>query len=430
MRPGYAPLVCLLAVGCGTAALEVTPPDGKQPVDTSIPSVPPGDSRGDSADTGETGDTGGVDDATWQTGFFSDAVVHEVAITLSDASWSALVADPYEFTVGDVSFDGESVSGSGVRLRGKVGSFRPIDQKPKFKFDFGEFIDGQDLHGLKAIALNNEVVDCSYLKEPVAYRIFRDAGIPAPRTSFAHVRVNGEDYGLYVVIEVPDSRFLSDRLPGDDSGQLYDGKYVYYDDGTYTMLDFANQVDDLFQLEEGVPDGNAEIVTVSNRILATPPGFQSAMSDLVDWDELHTVFAVEQWIGHVDGYAMDRNNYRAYFRPSDQKMILIPWDFDYAFIEDYQWGMSWSRPAGAIAHYCWVDADCYASQTASMSALLGLVDTDSVLADYDAMAELTHDLAKDDPRRECAAPSVRQERASVRSWIEGRTAAMQGLWGL
>lgn len=408
-------------------------PDGDLPVDTSLPTVPVDTSVGDTAgdDSGEPVDTGGgVDDATWQEAFFSNDLVHEVAITLSDASWGALSSDPYEFTTADVTFDDEAVIGSGVRLRGKVGSFRPIDGKPKFKFDFGEFVDGQDLHGLKSLSLNNEVVDCSYTKEPVAYRVFRDAGIAAPRTSFAHVTVNGEDYGLYVVVEVPDGRFLSDRFPGDDQGQLYDGKYVYYDDGTYTMLDFGIGVDDLFQLEEGVDDSNAQIVTMSSRILASAPGFQGDMADVIDWDEVHTVFAVEQWIGHVDGYAMNRNNYRVYFRPSDGKMVIIPWDFDYAFINDYEWGMSWSAPAGAVSRHCWRDPVCYASQTSAMSAVLGRIDTDALLTDFDAMITLTKDLAQADPKRECSAPSMRAQQVAVRTWIEGRSAEMQSLWGL
>lgn len=412
----------LAFAGCVTAK-GPGPDSGAQ--DTSIPVV-----IGDGDDTGDTGPDSGPDDATFQATFFSNAVVHEVVITLTDDAWQSLSTDPYGFATGNVTFDDELVKDSGVRLRGKVGSFRSIDQKPKFKFDFGEYKDGQDFHGLKALALNNEVVDCSYLKEPIAYRVFRDAGVPAPRTSFAHVTVNGEDYGLYVVVEVPDGKFLTDRYPGDDQGQLYDGKYKYYSDGTYTMLDFAIGVDDLFQLEEGVDEGNAHVVAISDGIGAASTSFQADMSALVDWDEVHREIAVEQWIGHVDGYALNRNNYRVYFRQSDGKLQIIPWDFDYAFIHDYEWGMSWDTPAGSLMRYCWRDADCLASQSAAVSEVLASVDTDALLADYDAMADLTQELAHDDPKRECNAASVRAQRASVRTWIEGQSAALQADWGL
>src|SRR5262249_53712914 len=153
----------------------------------------------DTADTGPAP----ISDSDWQSSLFSDSVIHEITITIPDDGWTALTNDPYDYTPADATFDGEAISDVGLRLRGKVGSFRPITGKPKFKFDFEEYVSGQELHGLKALALNNEVVDCSYLKEPIGYRIFRDAGLPASRTGFAHLTVNGMDYGLYVIVEYP-----------------------------------------------------------------------------------------------------------------------------------------------------------------------------------------------------------------------------------
>ncbi len=419
--------VPLLLVGCGGP----TPSDTTPPADTSIPTVIGGDdSEQETADTSVEPE---VSDVDWQAAWFDEAQIHEVVLTIPTDSWADLRADPYEFVVANATFDGELVGELGLRLRGKVGSFRTIDQKPKFKMDFGEFVDGQDLHGLKSMSLNNEVVDCSYLKEPLGYRVFRDAGLAASRTSFAHVMVNDEDYGLYVVVEVPDAKFLTDRFPGDDTGQLYDGKYLYYDDGSYILLDFATGVDALFQLEEGEDTGNAEIFAISDAIGAhgrPGPGFAEALDGLVDWQELHTNFAVEQWIGHVDGYAMNRNNYRVYFRPSDGKMILMPWDFDYAFIEDYAWGMSWNSPTGMIANHCWRDPDCLAGQPTAMAAVLETIDTEALLTWYDELSSMTGQLAEDDPKRECGIQSVHRERAALRTWIETRSDAMRTAWGL
>lgn len=416
----------ILTLGLFAAACSAAAPGGDTlrtttPEDTALPTVP-----SENQDSGP--DTAGdPDDATWQAGFFSNGVVHDVAITLTEDASSALTTDPYAYTTAAATFDGEAVDEVGLRLRGKVGSFRTLDQKPKFKFDFGEFVDGQHFHGLKALALNNEVADCSYLREPVAYEVFRNAGIAASRTSFAHVTVNGQDYGLYVVVEVPDGKFLSDRFPDDDAGQLYDGKYWYREDGTYTMVDFGIGVDDLFQLEEGVDDGNAAIVTMSSRILASSPAFQDDLADRIDWDQVHRVFSVEQWVGHQDGYVMKRNNYRVYFRPSDGKLVLIPWDLDCAFLNS---GLTWSAPQGSIARYCWDDADCYASQAAGMSDVLGTIETATVLAEFDAMAALIEDLATSDPKRECTASTMSAQQAALRSWIEGRSVAMESAWGL
>lgn len=416
----------ILTLGLFAAACSAAAPGGDTlrtttPEDTALPTVP-----SENQDSGP--DTAGdPDDATWQAGFFSNGVVHDVVITLTEDASSALTTDPYAYTTAAATFDGEAVDEVGLRLRGKVGSFRTLDQKPKFKFDFGEFVDGQHFHGLKALALNNEVADCSYLREPVGYEVFRNAGVAASRTSFAHVTVNGQDYGLYVVVEVPDGKFLSDRFPDDDAGQLYDGKYWYREDGTYTMVDFGIGVDDLFQLEEGVDDGNAAIVTMSSRILASSPAFQDDLADRIDWDQVHRVFAVEQWVGHQDGYVMKRNNYRVYFRPSDGRLVLVPWDLDCAFLNS---GLTWSAPQGSIAGYCWDDDACYTSQAAGMSDVLGTIETATVLAEFDAMAALIEGLATADPKRECTVSTMSAQQAAMRSWIEGRSAAMESAWGL
>jgi spore coat protein CotH len=237
---------------------------------------------------------------------------------------------------------------------------------------------------------------------------------------------------------VPDGKFLKSRFPDDDDGNLYDGKYKYDENtGNYTMVDFATGVDDLFQLEEGVDNGHADVSLVSETIFASRgEGFDEALDPLVDWGEVHTNWAAEQWVGHVDGYAMNRNNYRVYFRPSDGRMMIVPWDFDYAFIEDSSWGMSWRSPNGKLAKGCWTDGSCAAAQVEAMQALTGTsegegaVNTDSLLEYYDAMAALIEDEAMDDPKRECSARNVRDYQSSVRSWIQTRSGSMRSYWGI
>lgn len=203
-------------------------------------------------------------DSAW---IFSDKTIHTIEITLPDASVASLEAEPYEWAPGDVSIDGEVVPQIGVRLRGKIGSFRTLSQKPKFKLKFNELVEDQRFYGLEALSLNNSVVDCSYLKEPLGYRIFALSGVPTERVGFARVSVNGSDYGLYVLVEVPDDRFLK-RTYKNPGGNLYDGKYIWYGGFNYTLLDFNSGVDDLYGLEEGADVGNADIIAISQAVAA------------------------------------------------------------------------------------------------------------------------------------------------------------------
>ncbi len=73
------------------------------------------------------------------------------------------------------------------------------------------------------------------IHETLTYELFRAAGVPAPRTGHAFVRVNGEAYGVYLDVETPDSVWLSRWFP--TTGHLYEGAYGTDVDGV-TVGDF------------------------------------------------------------------------------------------------------------------------------------------------------------------------------------------------
>jgi hypothetical protein len=283
------------------------------------------------------------------------------------------------------------------------------------------------------VLLNNEVVDCGYLKEPVALQAFRNLGIVASRTTFARVYVNDDDYGLYVVMEAPDEEFIAGNFEGDEaSGNLYDGEYLYnWNTGNYTLLDFDSGGDDLYQLEEGTDVDNADIKAVSEALHGAPEGaYVAAMDPLLDWAQWQTAWSVEQWVGHLDGYQMNRNNYRVYFRPSDGRMLYVPWDFDYAFLGDGGWGVPWTSPLGNLASACIRDRECRAAHVASLEDMLARVDAPGLRRKLDDMRALIHDDIASDPRRECSSAQASQYQDALAAWIDGREAAVRATWGM
>ncbi|MFT5683252.1 MAG: spore coat protein CotH [Myxococcota bacterium] len=277
-----------------------TPDTSDTAVDTDTDTTPPDTGPADTEPPPVTEEV--IGDHTLEDDWiFAYDVIHEVEITLPEASVTALGLEPYTYTEGSVTFDGEAIPLIGVRLRGKIGSFRELSGKPKFKLDFNQYVEDQRFYGLETLSLNNSVVDCSYLKEHIGYALFEAAGVPASRTGIARVSVNGSPYGLYTIIEVPDDRFLR-RHYTDPSGNLYDGKYVW-DGYNYTLLDFAEGNDTLFQLEEGTDVGHVDITEISSTILevALTPDYYTGTSEVVDWPLLHRMWAVEQFIGQNDG---------------------------------------------------------------------------------------------------------------------------------
>ena len=224
--------------------------------------------------------------------------IHRIEVDLPAEAVNDLFLEPYELVVGSVTIDGAQLEEVGVRLRGKIGSFRTLDGKPKLKLDFNAFVDGRRFQGLEALSLNNSVVDCSYLKEAVSYRVFEELEVPASRYAYASVTINGLDYGLYGIVETQDDRYLNARWEQDD-GNLYDGKYIWYGGHSYQLLDFGDGVDELYQLEEGDEVGHADIAAISTTLAEVwgQPDFYARMGELLDWEEIHREWAGEQWVG-------------------------------------------------------------------------------------------------------------------------------------
>jgi hypothetical protein len=369
------------------------------------------------------------DHADW---LFGADEIHNIDITLSEESIDAIWADPYSYTSADVTIDGQTASNVGVRLRGKYGSFRDLNGKPKFKIDFNQF-ENQDFYGLDTLSLNNEVVDCSYLREPIAYRVFKEMGIPTPRVGFSTVSVNGAPYGLYVTLEAQDDKWL-DLNYEDSSGNLYDGKYLYFWAGwgyDYQLLDFKYSLYDLYQLEEGTSVKNADLENVTNVIQSNVgANYYEALQSVVDTTNFHPYIAAEQWTGHLDGYALNTNNYRLYFNPMDGLMSFLPWDFDYAFYYDYQWGFDWNNPTGDMVDYCYRNSVCLQAQKDAVGDLVTHLETVDLVGYFETLNTLTYDAALADPRRECAASGIGPDRDYLRSWISNRSNQMASEWGL
>ena len=378
-----------------------------------------------------TEEDAGAQDADLDGWFFVPDVVHTIDITLPSASVNTLGVDPYTAAVGGVSIDGVALDDIGVRLRGKIGSFRTLAGKPKFEVDFNHFLPDQRFYGLESLSLNNAVVDCSFLKEPMALYVLARAGVPASRTGFAWVTVNGADYGLYVVVETQDDQFAR-RNWTDGSGNLYDGKYVWYGGYSYTLLDFNNGVDELYQLEEGTDVAWSDIKGVSAALSTgyTNGRYVKSLDPVLDWEAFHREIVGEQWTGQNDGYALDIYNYRVYFDPADGKANLIPWDYDYAFLNDSDWGMNWHYPAGDLAWFCFADAECAAAHAETVASVLVDLDPVTLIEAFNVMDETTWDASQRDPRQECGAGNVAPYRDTIRSWTLARGDYMRRFWGL
>jgi hypothetical protein len=255
--------------------------------------------------------------------FFALDNAHGVEITLSLGAVMALEEEPYEYVIGDVSVDDEDFLQVGVRLKGKWGSFRTLDEKAAFLLNFAKYDKDTRLVGMKKMALNNLVQDPSGMHEWLSYALFRGADLAASRVAYTWVRVNGEDYGFYAAVEVVDNPHFLGQFFADNDGQLYEGEY-----GTDV---FGEKIKD-FDQDAGIKDGKValyELAAALDAIEEDPEEGLAKLGEVIHMDRYLAFAATEIWLGHWDGYAWTRNNYFIYRPEEDEpRWTWIPWGLD------------------------------------------------------------------------------------------------------
>jgi hypothetical protein len=132
----------------------------------------------------------------------------------------------FDYVRADLEMAGQVFKDVAVRYKGN-GTFldsRGTIKRP-LKVDLEKHADGRTLAGVTQINLHNNVTDASWMNESLSYRLFRDAGVPTPRTAYARVFVtvpglhDRKYFGLYSLVEDVGKEFLKERF-GTGKGAL------------------------------------------------------------------------------------------------------------------------------------------------------------------------------------------------------------------
>ena len=288
---------------------------------------------------------------------YEPSTVVVIDLQLPPASVTALEAEPEEYAEGTFSLaptDGtpggvgefSAPLTVGVRLKGES-SFRDLGGKAAFKVKFNEFVKGQKFLGLKNLTLNNMVLDPSMVHEALAYAAFRAAGVPAPRSGYADVRVNGEEFGMHLNLETLDDVFL-ERLFGafeEPPQHLYEGAFE---------VDVLPGEAGEFEVDEGEEGDRSDLEALIEAVAATSPGFSDRVAGLADLGEMTRMWAVERYVGHWDGYSTQPHNYYLYSDPLGEFQML-PWSTDQTWALPQ---LGFGPPGAALFEACFADAPC------------------------------------------------------------------------
>lgn len=146
--------------------------------------------------------------------FYDDHTVRTLYLRFHDEDWYAQINAFYRTDVevpAELIVDGKVFPEIGVRVRGTSSYFTVRSAKKSFNIaiDYGD--ESQRLYGYKTLNLLNGHVDASFLREMLYNRIAREY-IPAMKTNFVKLVINGESWGVYINLQQFNKDFLEERF--------------------------------------------------------------------------------------------------------------------------------------------------------------------------------------------------------------------------
>ena len=193
---------------------------------------------------------------------FDTGTVHTLDIVMDD--WDSFISTctNEEYSPCSVVIDNESFGNVGIRAKGNT-SLTQVESygndRYSFKIEFDHYETGKTYHGLDKLSLNNIIQDNTYMKDYITYQMMGYFGAPSPLCSYVYIRVNGEDWGLYLAVESVEESFLQ-RNFGADYGELYkpDSQNI---GGRVDGEDFRKDIPENGQGRPGMPEdhGNGDM---------------------------------------------------------------------------------------------------------------------------------------------------------------------------
>jgi len=242
----------------------------------------------------------------------------------------------FDYVSATLQIDGWTFRNVAVRYKGN-GSFLRAEGSGKYslKVDLNKHVKGQELAGLTTLNFQNNITDAGWMNEVLAYRLYRDAGALAPRTTYAQVylTVGGQRetqyLGLYSVSENVDENFAEDRFDTRKGAIFKPSTQDLFTDWGSDWAAYTQSYDPKTDLT----DAQKQRVIALGRLVsgATDAEFAATIGDYVDLDDFARYFAVLVWIANSDSLLQNGQNFYTYLHPDTNRMHFIAWDQDFSF---------------------------------------------------------------------------------------------------
>jgi len=178
----------------------------------------------------------------------------------------------------------------------------------------------------KTLNFNAEFSDKSYIRQYLSSQIIRSSRQNCYHSNFANIYINGAFFGLYLMVENMDSRFLKNNLMS-EKGNLYkatkDGACMsIFDDLENDWEKKSGRTEDRDDLKKLILDVNS----ISDSL------YFNFIKSNFNYSQFVNMLALNIYLANASTYY---HNYYLYHSPNG-KWELLPWDMDKT-LSYYEW---------------------------------------------------------------------------------------------
>ncbi len=334
---------------------------------------------------------------------FAPGALPRFELVISEDAMRSLDDKPRKPVPADFIYRGARWKNVAVRFKGHR-AMRDWDGKPAFKIEFDRFQPGRTFLGLRSLTLNNLVEDPTMVRETLAYRLFKEAGVPAPRTGWAELVINGEPWGLYLDVESLDDQFLVAHLGAPSN--MYEGEYGcdLYPEDVWG-----------FDQDAGDDHSRADLAALARAVAAHDPRLLGGDAPLLDLPRVLAYLATSALVSDFDGYRHS-HNYRLARDPASGRWLFLPWGLDRTFKKR----LDLYDSDGLIARRCFADAACRAAYDRTIVTLAGRFAAMDLPRVMDELVASIDKAAQRDDKKPYDAGEMKKKRAELRAYLSER----------
>ncbi len=302
---------------------------------------------------------------------FDQNQLHTFELNLSEQNLAYLDQAPglEEYVSGTLTFEGETLP-VGIRYKGSVGAwvgclsgsfFEAEGEKTCTKLSMKVKINWEDsddtFFEVKKLQFHSQNLDPTKMHERLGYWLFREMGVPAPRSVHARLIINGEYNGIFALTEQIDGRFTRENF-ADGTGNLYKEIWPITTEGEPKLWDEEYQYSLKTNEDE---DATFDIIQdfVQSIVNADKNDRPEVMKQWMEIEEVIAYAVVDRAIANDDGvfhwycdvtdlayrlqgqapqtaeesFGCNPHNFYWYEDPTARTVHLIPWDLDNSFSE-------------------------------------------------------------------------------------------------